>query len=160
MTRPPLPKYLTPYERTLPLPTPSESRAAPTGMVYCPTEYEPNDGLLIRWTSYYQDILADIVVPVTTIDPDAIVYIVVTGASEESSATSYLSSAGADLGQVEFIHYVCDSVWIRDYGPRFIFEDHDRAMIDHKLQSPAARTTTPSPTSSAPSGASRSTTSR
>ena len=133
---PPLPKYLTPYERTLPLPQPTESRAAPTGMVYCPAEYEANDGLLIRWTSGFQDILADIVVPVTTIDPDAIVYVVVTGASEQSSATSYLSSAGADMGQVEFIRYTCDSVWIRDYGPRFIFEDDDRAMIDHTYNRP------------------------
>ena len=35
------------------------------------------------------------------------------------------------MGQVEFITYTADSVWIRDYGPRFIFEDNARAMVDH-----------------------------
>ncbi|MCP4895770.1 MAG: agmatine deiminase family protein, partial [bacterium] len=33
--------------------------------------------------------------------------------------------------QVEFIAVATDSVWIRDYGPRFISEDYIRAIVDH-----------------------------
>jgi len=40
------------------------------------------------------------------------------------------------MDQVEFITYTCDSVWIRDYGPRFIFEDDFRAMVDHTYNRP------------------------
>ena len=134
----PLPRYLTPAERQLPLPAPSLRgllRAAPTGTVNTPAEYERNQGLLIRWGSY-NSVLTEMTVGITTGDPDAVVYILVTGASQQSSATSTLSSAGADLEQLEFITYSANTVWIRDYGPRFIFEDDVRAIVDHTYNRP------------------------
>ena len=130
----PLPRYATPEERLLPRPTPTLEEiltaAPPTGTVHTPSEYEANEGMLIRWGSY-NSVLTAMTVAVTTGDPEAVVYILVTGASQQSSATSTLSSAGADLDQVDFITYTSNSVWIRDYGPRFIFEDAERAIVDH-----------------------------
>jgi agmatine/peptidylarginine deiminase len=75
-------------------------------------------------------------VGITTGDPDAVVHILVTGASQQSSATSVLQGAGADLDQVNFITYTSNTVWIRDYGPRFIREDDHRAIVDHTYNRP------------------------
>ena len=41
-----LPKYLTPEEAKLPLPTPSRT-SPPTGTIHCSAEYEPQEGLFI-----------------------------------------------------------------------------------------------------------------
>ncbi|MGB2985870.1 MAG: agmatine deiminase family protein, partial [Phycisphaerae bacterium] len=98
-------------------------------VMYTPAEYDQNEGMLIVWGSYTA-LLTDMTVAVTTGDPDAVVYVVVTGASQQSSATSTLSSAGADMGQVEFITYTTDTVWIRDYGPRFTINDNVRETVD------------------------------
>ncbi len=126
----PLPRGLAPGEMVplfdwasrLPL-------APPTGTTTTPAEYEGNDGLFISWGSY-NALLTEVTVAVTT-GTDASMWIVVPNPSVQASATSTLSGAGANLSQVEFITYNADSVWIRDYGPRFINEDHQRAIVDH-----------------------------
>jgi len=129
-----LPKYLTPEEAKLPLPTPSRT-APPTGTVHCSAEYEPQEGLFIAWEGY-TSVLTELAVGITTGDPEAIVYVVVDSSSEQSSVYSTLNSAGADMTQVEFIIRTTDTVWIRDYGPRFIYEDGQRAIIDHTYNRP------------------------
>jgi agmatine/peptidylarginine deiminase len=131
----PLPRNLAARERGLPLPPLPLRVDQPSGAVYTPSEYDQCEGLLIRWGSY-NALLTELAVGVTTGDPEAIVYIVVTGASQQASCTSTLTAAGADMDQVEFITYTCDTVWIRDYGPRFIFEDDFRAIIDHTYNRP------------------------
>jgi len=130
-----LPRNLTPEERLLPLPVPDPLRTPPSGQVQTPSEYAPSQGMLISWEGY-ASILTELTVGVTTGDPEAIVYILVDNASEQASVTSTLTGAGADMSQVEFIIYSSDTVWMRDYGPRFIFEDGSRAMIDHIYNRP------------------------
>ncbi len=130
----PLPAYLTPEERWLPLPQPTRS-GPPTGVVDTPAEYEPCDGLIISWQGY-ATIQTQLVVGVTRGDPTARVWIVVDSSSEQASVTSTLTAAGADLSRVVFITRATNSVWIRDYGPRFIFEDGMRAIVDHTYNRP------------------------
>jgi len=133
----PLPRNLTEAERSLPLPSPDSwpEMAPPVGEVWTPPEYVTNEGLLIRWGSF-NSVLTEMAVGITTGDPDGVVYILVTGASQQSGATSVLQGAGADMDQVEYITYTSDTVWIRDYGPRFIREDDDRAIVDHVYNRP------------------------
>ncbi len=131
----PLPANLAPHERGLPLPPLAPWRTPPSGTVHTPAEYEPCAGLLVSWQDYTA-VLTAMIVPLTTGDPEAIAWVVVDGASQQASATSTLTSAGADMSQVEFITYNRDSVWMRDYGPRFIFEDGSRAMVDHAYNRP------------------------
>lgn len=100
-----------------------------------PAEYEENDGMLISWGSY-TTVLAEMTEAVTTIDPVAKVYIAVSDSSEQSSATSTLSSYGVDLSQVEFLTYNTDTVWMRDYGPRFVFNDTEPTVIDYDYNRP------------------------
>ncbi|MFC1851495.1 C25 family cysteine peptidase, partial [candidate division CSSED10-310 bacterium] len=100
-----------------------------------PAEYEQNEGMFISWGSY-TSVLAEMTATVTTGDPDAIVYIAVSGSSEQSSATSTLNSYGADMSQVEFITYNTDTVWVRDYGPRFVMDGTTRTIIDYEYNRP------------------------
>ncbi len=133
----PLPRHANAAELALPpLDLPEMMMLAPpSGGVDCPPEYAHNAGLLIRWGSYNAEHVA-MTVPITTGDPDGVVYILVENASYQSNATTALTNAGADMSQVEFITVNTDSVWIRDYGPRFISVDGRRAIVDHTYNRP------------------------
>jgi agmatine deiminase len=134
-----LPRYMTPEEAQLPLrrPTLEEygQRTPPAGTVYCPPEYAPCAGLFISWQGY-TTILTSLAVGVTTQDPSANMWVVVDSTSEQTSAYNTLNAAGANMSRVQFIVRATDTVWIRDYGPRFIFEDGNLAIIDHTYNRP------------------------
>lgn len=141
---PTLPAGPDPGDRPWTLPAWRGQTVPPPGVVRSVAEYEENDGLLIRWGSQ-NALLTALTVAVTTGDPDARMYIVVTGASQQASATSTLTSAGADLSQVSFITQPCSpssscSVWMRDYGPRVITSDGQRALVDHTYNRPSRTT--------------------
>ena len=103
--------------------------APPATLVHTSAEYEKNSGLLIRW-GQQNAILTDMTVAITTGDPDILVHIVVSSALQ-ASATSTLTNAGANMSRVRFINGASDSVWIRDYGPRYVDESGRRSMVDH-----------------------------
>ncbi len=132
----PLPAGLAPHEVGVALPAADAPFAPPTGAISTPAEYARNEGLLLRWTSGFENELSDIAVAITTLDPSAIVTIVVSGSSQQNTATSTLTSAGADLSQVQFLVASSNSVWMRDYGPRFILEDKQLAIVDHVYNRP------------------------
>ena len=130
-----LPRYLTEEEKLLP-PLQMPARfAPPTGSVYCPAEYEYNDGIFFAWEGY-TNLITQMTVAISTQDPDAICYVVVDSNSEKNSVTTTLTNAGADMSQVEFVVRTTNTVWIRDYGPRFIYEDDVKTIIDHTYNRP------------------------
>lgn len=131
----PLPAGVAPWEVGLPLPAADAPFTPPTGTIFTPAEYSHNRGLLLRWGDF-NAILRAITVAITTNDPDAVVTIVVANSGEESTASTYLTSGGADLSQVDFLIADSNSVWIRDYGPRFILEDKQLAIVDHVYNRP------------------------
>ena len=131
-----LPRNLAPAEIHLPaLPLPERPQVAPTGPVRAQAEYEANAGILIRWGSY-NALQTEMVVPLTTATPPSDVWIVVSGASQQASASSVLQNGGADLDHVHFIVASTDSVWMRDYGPRFVNDYGRRAIVDHTYNRP------------------------
>ncbi len=107
----------------------------PVGSVHTAPEYAKNLGLLLRWGSFNAELTA-ITVAVTTGDPEARIWLVVSGAVQQASAAATLTGAGADLSRVEFLTIPSNSVWIRDYGPRFIEEDGRPAIVDHVYNRP------------------------
>jgi agmatine/peptidylarginine deiminase len=134
---PTLPRGFTPAERALWQP-PDLARAPltpPPRAVWTPAEYDKNSGLLIRWGSQ-NSVLTEMVVAMTTGDPEIEVFIVVSGSSQQSSASSVLGGAGADLTRVNFVQAASNSVWMRDYGPRFIDHAGLRAIVDHTYNRP------------------------
>lgn len=126
---PTLPRGLAPGER-VPQANGRAQTVPPVGVVQSPAEYQNNNGLLLRWGSL-NALLTQMTVAITNGDPEAIVYMVVSGSSQQQSATSTLQGAGADLSQVQFITAPSNSVWIRDYGPRSITVNGHRAFMDH-----------------------------
>ncbi len=107
----------------------------PIGTVRTQPEYARNLGLWLRWGSLNAEVTA-IAVAVTTGDPDARVWIVVANGTQQTSAAQVLATAGADLARIEFLIAPSNSVWMRDYGPRFIEEDGAPAIIDHVYNRP------------------------
>ena len=131
---PPLPRGLAPGER-VPVRQGPRGTAPPGGHVRAIAEYEGNAGIMIRWGDF-NALHTSMVVPLTTADPPSDVWVVVDGLSQENSARNVLQGGGADLGRLHFIHAPSDSVWIRDYGPRFVQHDGTRAIVDHDYNRP------------------------
>ena len=128
-----LPKYLTAEEQLIPTRRVTREdvlRAQPpAGDLWCVPEYAPTQGALVRW-GYFNPLLTEFVVGFAQPEYDTTAYVLVLNASDQANATATLSAAGADMDYVEFIQYVSDTGWIRDYGPRFIFQDNVRGIVD------------------------------
>ena len=133
-----IPRGLTEVEQAFldryPPPLPLRSTPPPTGPIHCVAEYEPMEGLLIAWEGW-TTILNQIGANVTTTG-DADLYVVVDSSYEQDTAYSSLAGAGTDMDRVRFVIRVTDTVWIRDYGPRYIYEGDCRAIIDHTYNRP------------------------
>ena len=136
----PLPRGLSAEERSH-WRLPDTSRlpyAPPPGRVRAQAEYEDNSGILVRWGSQ-NALLTQMTVAITTGDSEARVYVVTTGTSQQNSAAATLAGAGADMDQVRFVSQACSSgcsVWMRDYGPRFIETNGKRGAVDHVYNRP------------------------
>src|SRR5439155_659349 len=93
--------------------------------------------IIISWTggSTLTNILAQMGAKITTVGA-ADLYVVVSSASVQSSATASLTSAGCDMSRVKFFIRTVDSIWIRDYGPRYVFEGDCRVIVDHTYNRP------------------------
>jgi len=117
----------------------NEGKDFPTmGLIESPAEYDPMQGVLFCFTSSYQsDVVTDLVSALTGDDNhDEIAYVWVSSSSQQSIATGMFSSAGANMSKVEFIVGPMDSIWMRDYGPHFIFQDETLCLVDsHYYQS-------------------------
>lgn len=139
------PKGPTPAERTyeeqFPLLTPRGSTPPPTGVIRAPGEYEPMQGILLAWegSATFTNILARMATHITTTG-NADVYIMVDSAAEGTAAVSTiaaLTAPAANMGRVFTFVIPTDTIWIRDYGPRYIYEGNVRAIVDHTYNRPA-----------------------
>lgn len=138
----PLPRHLADHERALLRSqssinggSPPPVTPPPSGPVRSQAEYEPNQGILIRWGSY-NALHTAMTVPLTTAAAPSTVYVVVSSAAAQTSASSVLSGGGADMNYVKFIVAPSDSVWIRDYGPRYVQSSGKREIVDHQYNRP------------------------
>jgi agmatine deiminase len=136
-----IPADLTPTEQRFldlhPLAPLRDATDPPTGPIHCVAEYEPMDGLIIAWegNSSWKFILEQMAVQITTIG-DADVYVIVDSSSEGNEVVTTLDAAGADMDRVQIIIRTTDTIWCRDYGPRYIYEGDCRAIIDHTYNRP------------------------
>jgi len=104
--------------------------APPVGNLRNPSEWEPSEGVLVRWP------LGIPLSLVAEMSEDVVVTTIVSGVSAESSARSTYTSGGVNMANVGFIHAPTNSIWIRDYGPWFIFDDDQLAIVDHIYNRP------------------------
>jgi agmatine/peptidylarginine deiminase len=124
----------TPYNEEQSLyPYMIKSRDVPTsGIIESPPEYDPVRGVLFWYNfGHWTEVVIDCVVELTQdSEYDEIAYVVVTSESQKSNAISEFSSGGANLDKVEFIIEPGNSIWLRDYGPHFIYQDDAIGIVD------------------------------
>lgn len=112
--------------------------APPPLPLHCVAEFEPMEGLLLSWESFSSAISALLtnMVKQTTTTANSKVYMVVDTALEQTSVSNTLTSAGCNMSNVQFIVQTTDTIWIRDYGPRYIYQGQCRAIVDHTYNRP------------------------
>ncbi len=136
----PLPRWReggTPYDPAqslAPYSLQSETpRLAPTsGLIESPPEYTPTRGVMFRYsTGAWPNVVRDCVAAITG-DPayDDLAYVVVANASQQNSATTAFIAAGADMSKVVFLTHPTESIWLRDYGPHFVWQDGALGIVD------------------------------
>lgn len=130
--REPLPHYPTRAEAeemqafidSLQALTPLITPEPPPAPVRTMAEWEEIQAIAISWTQQYAEILIEIV---RHSAPECTVIVI---ASNASSVSNQLQSAGVPLDNVEIITAPYNSVWIRDYGPWSVYHnDVDSLMI-------------------------------
>lgn len=109
---------------------------APTGPLVGPGEYAPCDGLLLAWEggTTLNQIQSQMIRHITTTG-NAKVYLMFDTTAERDGqmniATSILRAQNPDLAKVVPVVRTTDTIWIRDYGPRYVYEGDCRVISDH-----------------------------
>ena len=101
----------------------------PTGTPRFVGEFEPMQGVMIRYPLGIPTSL------VTQLSNNCHVYCIVSS-SYQGSAQSSFQSAGVNMNNVTFVNAPSDSYWVRDYGPWYIFEDRQPAIVDNVYNRP------------------------
>ncbi len=125
-----LKKYLSEEEMYMPVANRSfVETPPPTGEVRFPGEYEPMQAVMIVYP------LGIPVELVKEMAEDCKVITVVTS-YEQNYAVSEFQSAGVNMNNVEFLNASTNSYWIRDFGPWYIFDGKEPAIVDNKYNRP------------------------
>ncbi|MEM7455681.1 MAG: agmatine deiminase family protein [Planctomycetota bacterium] len=125
----------TPYDPDQPLHPYAVQVARAEGttgsVIASPPEYAPVHGVLYKFGTGWDDIVTAMVAELTR-DPahDEIAYVVVPNVSERNFATTMFTNAGADMNKVEFMIHPGESIWMRDYGPHFVWIDGTLTIAD------------------------------
>ena len=103
--------------------------APPTGEVRFPGEYEPMQAVMIVYP---------LGIPVELVKEMAEDCKVITVVESyfQSNAQSDFTKAGVNMDNVEFLNASTDSYWIRDFGPWYIFDGKEPAIVDNKYNRP------------------------
>lgn len=95
----------------------------PTAPVTTISEFQPMQGVIVK---YPFGIPGNLVAEMSEVVP---VTIIVENNYYMSNATSYLSSLGVDMSNINYITATTDSYWTRDFGPIFIIDGNDEFGI-------------------------------
>jgi agmatine/peptidylarginine deiminase len=101
----------------------------PAGEPRFVAEFEPMQGVMIR---YPLGIPTSLVVQLAN---NCHVYCIVSS-GYQSQAQSSFQGAGVNMSNVTFVNAQSDSYWVRDYGPWYIFEDRNPAIVDNIYNRP------------------------
>ncbi len=101
----------------------------PAGEPRFVAEFEPMQGVMIRYPLGIPTSL------VAQLSNNCRVYCIVSN-SQQSQAQSSFQSAGVNMSNVSFVNASTDSYWVRDYGPWYIFEDRNPAIVDNIYNRP------------------------
>lgn len=106
-----------------------EETDPPAGEVRFPAEYEPMQAVMVV---YPLGIPMELVKEMAE---DCQVITVVSSLNLESAENEY-EYAGVNMDNCEFLIAKTDSYWIRDFGPWYIFDGKEPAIVDNKYNRP------------------------
>lgn len=123
---------LTPYAVDLGRTAGITMRSRPdAAVVSSPPEYAPCRGVMFQYGNSWNSVVTACVSALTAGSVnDEIAWVVVANQTTANSAASAFAAAGANLSKVVFIIAPVDSIWLRDYGPHFVFENDTLAVVD------------------------------
>ncbi len=99
----------------------------PDSILYAPAEFDSVAGILFAWESY-TTLLTQLIKEVAENDT---AWVVVDNQSEQNSVYNTLNNDNVNMDHVVFELVPTNSVWMRDYGPWWIYEPNNRrAIID------------------------------
>ena len=101
----------------------------PTGEPRFVAEFEPMQGVMIRYPLGIPTSL------VAQLSNNCMVYCIVSN-SQQNSAQYDFQNAGVNMDIVTFVDAPSDNYWVRDYGPWYIFEDRNPAIVDNIYNRP------------------------
>ena len=101
----------------------------PTGEPRFVAEFEPMQGVMIRYPLGIPTSL------VAQLSNNCMVYCIVSSGYQNQAQSSF-QSAGVNMSNVTFVNAQSDSYWVRDYGPWYIFEDRNPAIVDNIYNRP------------------------
>lgn len=102
-----------------------------SGLIASPPEYSPTDGVIFRYTTSYGNVVTACVAALTGSPAhNEKAYVVVSSAAAQATASAGFAAAGADLSKVVFFIEPTDSVWLRDYGPHFVWQSNTLTIAD------------------------------
>ena len=96
----------------------------PTGTVRFPAEFEPMQAVTIRYPLGIPTSL------VKQLSERTRVYVIVTS-SQQNSARNTFQNAGCNMDNISYFNMTTDSYWVRDFGPWYIFNDLEPAIVDN-----------------------------
>ena len=123
-------KYLSEEEMSMPITTRGfVETPPPSGEVRFPAEYEPMQAVMIVYP------LGIPVELVREMAEDCKV-ITVVETYNQSAAQSEFQNANVNMSNIEFLNATTDSYWIRDFGPWYIFNGKEPAIVDNIYNRP------------------------
>lgn len=136
------PRNMTPEEaawvKLNPIATPRAVTPPPTSPVRAVAEYEPMEGIILAYEgpAGHKAILDQMAVNITTIG-NAKVYLYCDTLSEANIAVFDMGLLGADTNKIVTLVKATDTIWSRDYGPRYIYQGDVRGIVDHTYNRPS-----------------------
>jgi len=98
--------------------------APPVGDIRNPAEWEPSEGVIIRYPfGIPYDLIAEYSNTLT-------LWTIVSSTSQKNSVLSLYHANGVDTSNCEFIIASTNTYWTRDYGPWFIFNGEELEIVD------------------------------
>ena len=94
-----------------------------------PAEFEPMQAVTIRYPLGIPTSL------VKQLSQRTQVYVLVTS-SQQNSANNTFRNAGCNMNNITYYNMTTDSYWVRDYGPWYIFNDMEPAIVDNVYNRP------------------------
>ena len=94
-----------------------------------PAEFEPMQAVTIRYPLGIPTSL------VKQLSERTKVYVIVSS-SQQNSARNTFQNAGCNMNNITYYNMNTDSYWVRDYGPWYIFNDLEPAIVDNVYNRP------------------------